>query len=94
LPELLRTVLPEGSPLISIEDSDVEQQLRELLADNDQVRLEVSRIDIARASDLIVQLASHPVESEWIYLHPSIVEVERRSDGVSILTFATSEGAR
>lgn len=94
LPELLRTILPEGSPLISIEDSDVEQQLRELLADNDQVRLEVSRIDIARASDLIVQLASNPVESEWIYLHPSIVEVEHRSDGVSILTFATSEGSR
>lgn len=94
IPELLRTLLPEDSPLVSIEESEVEERLRELLADHQQVRLEVPGVDIARASALIVKLASDPVESEWMFLHPSVVEVERKSDGTAILTFATSEGSQ
>jgi hypothetical protein len=94
LPELLRTIVPAGTPLISIQDSDVEQRIRELLGANDQVRVEIPRIDIGRASSLIVDLAAHPVESEWMFLHPRVVEVEREADGRTVLTFETSEGAR
>lgn len=94
IPELLRTLLPDHSPLVSTQDSEVEARLRELLATHEHVRLEVPGVDIARASALIVKLASDPVESEWMFLHPSVIEVERRSDGTAILTFATSEGGQ
>ena len=94
LPELLRTIVPAGAPIVSIRDSDVEQHIRDLLAANDQVRVEVPRADIAWASKLIVDLAAHPVESEWIYLHPLVVEAEREADGRTVLTFETLEGAQ
>jgi hypothetical protein len=94
LPELLRTIVPAAAPLVSIQDSAVEQHIRELLAANDQVRVEIPRIDIGRASSLIVNLAAHPVESEWMFLHPRVVEVECAPDGRTVLTFDTSEGAR
>ena len=94
LPEFLRTILPTGAPSVSIQDTDVEAHIRELLAANGQVRVEVPRIDIARASNLIVDLAAHPVESEWMFLHPCVVEVEREADGRTVLTFETSERAR
>ena len=94
LPELLRAIVPAGAPLVSIQDSDVEQRIRGLLASNDQVRVEIPRIDLGRASSLIVDLASHPVESEWMFLHPWVAEVEREADGRTVLTFETSEGAR
>jgi superfamily II DNA or RNA helicase len=94
LPELLRTIAPVVAPMVSIQDSDVEQRIRELLAANDQVRVEIPWIDIGRASNLIVDLAAYPVESEWMFLHPWVVEVERDTDGRTVLTFETSEGAR
>lgn len=94
LPELLRTIVPDDSPLISINESDVEQRIRVLLAANDQVRVEVPRVDIGLASKLIVNLTTEPVESEWMFLHPGVVEIERAANGNTVLTFEAAEGSR
>ncbi|MGA5537821.1 protein DpdJ [Mycolicibacterium nivoides] len=94
LPELLRALAPDEAPTVSIHDSEVERRIRELLAANDQVRVEVPRIDLGLASSLIVNLTVTPVESEWMFLHPGVVEVERASNGNTLLTFETAEGTR
>lgn len=94
LPELLREIVPVGPRIVSIENSDVAEQIRTLLAQNDQVRVLGSHADIARMSDIIVDLAAHPVENEWLYLHPRVVEVESTPSGDTLITLETTEGTR
>ncbi|MGW4580328.1 protein DpdJ [Rhodococcus aetherivorans] len=94
LPELLREIVPAGSHLVSINDSDATEQIRTLLARDEQVRVLGSHVDIARMSDILVDLAAHPVENEWLYLHPRVVEVESTLSGDTVITLETTEGAR
>ncbi|MFW0793299.1 protein DpdJ [Gordonia sp. CPCC 205515] len=94
LPELLREIVPEGSRIVPIGSSAVVEQIREILAEDDQVRVSGSDLDIATMSDLIVELTTHPVESEWLYVHPRVVEVTTTQTGDTLITLETSEGAR
>ncbi|WP_404314140.1 protein DpdJ [Prescottella equi] len=94
IPELLREIVPEGSPIIPIDSSSAVERLREALAQNDQVRVSGSDVDIATMSDVIVELTTHPVESEWLYVHPRVVEIATTPTGDTLITLETSEGAR
>ncbi|MFD6677671.1 protein DpdJ [Rhodococcus zopfii] len=94
LPELLREIVPAGAHTVSINDGDATEQIRTLLARDEQVRVFGSHVDIARMSDILVDLAAHPVENEWLYLHPRVVEVESTPSGDTVITLETTEGTR
>lgn len=94
LPELLREIVPTGSRVVSIESGDAAEQIRQLLTQNDQVRVRGSQLDVARMSQILVDLAANPVEDEWLYLHPRVVEVESTPTGDTVITLETTEGAR
>lgn len=94
LPELLRQIVPTGSRVVSIETGNVVDQLRAVLVQDDQVRLQGTNSNLGRVSDVIVELTANHVENEWLYLHPRVVEVESTPSGDIFITLETTEGIR
>jgi hypothetical protein len=90
-PDVLRELVADDSPIVDVGEEAVAQRVRDLLAQDGVARIGGSAAEAGSVSDLLVELVTHPVETEFLRLHPRVAEVERTADGGTVVSLELME---
>lgn len=93
-PDVLRELVVDDSPIVDVGEEDAAKRVRDRLAADGVARIGGSAREAGGVSDLLVKLVTHPIETEFLRLHPRVAEVERTIDGGTVVSLELAEVAR
>jgi hypothetical protein len=90
-PDLLRSMLRNSQVAIDVGAQDADSQVRELLANQGSAQLRARPEYSGRLSDLLVDLATKAVETDFLQIYPRITEIRHLSDGTAVVSLELAE---
>jgi hypothetical protein len=90
-PDVFREILIDPTLVVDVADNEASARLRSALATDGSARLRGQAGEEANLAAMLVDLATHPIETEFLHLHPRVADVDRTSDGATILRLELAE---
>ncbi|MFF2351867.1 protein DpdJ [Kitasatospora sp. NPDC058115] len=89
--ELVRGLLTPTAETIDVTLPDADSLVRRRLADHGSVQLAARPEDAPVLASMLVDLSIHAVETDFLQVHPRVVEIDHRPDGSIVASLELAE---
>ncbi|MFB8073563.1 protein DpdJ [Streptomyces californicus] len=90
-PDLMRTVLTGNTHTIDIAAADAGNLIRARLAGHGSAQVAAAPEQASELADMLVDLSIHAIETEFLQVHPRVVEIDHRPDGSVVVSLELAE---
>lgn len=89
-PEVLRSIASMGDPPVPLADG-FQAQIRHVLAQNGSAQVLATPGQARDLADLLVDLSTEPVVTEYLSVYPRVVEIDHRANGDVVVILELAE---
>jgi hypothetical protein len=90
-PDLVHSMLENSREAVDVAAQDADRRVRELLAYDGSAQLTAKPAHSGRLSDLLVELSTRAIETDFLQVYPRITEIRHLPDGTAVVSLELAE---
>ena len=90
-PDLLRAVFTKNEPVADVSAPNAASRIRALLAEQGSCQVIATPAAATMLADLLVDLSTEPVTTDFLQVYPRIIEIEHHADGSVVVSLELAE---